>query len=124
MSSRDASYLPRMERLVQLFRCSAVNPAGLSGRERAADGLDVRRESERSLQPAIRPCRFSQGNVSGGGRDQRGAALPLAPQMPPRPTNRLRRSVQPRGDRRARLTYANDMEMTQARGHADRFHFN
>lgn len=39
-----------------------------------------------------------------------------------RRTNRLRLSVQPRSDRRARFTYANEMEMTQTRGHADRFH--
>lgn len=41
----------------------------------------------------------------------------------PRLTNRLPLSVQPRSDRRARFTYANGMEMTQTRGHADRFLF-
>lgn len=41
----------------------------------------------------------------------------------PRLTNRLLLCVQLRSDRRDRFTYANDMEMTQTRGHADRFHF-
>jgi len=81
MSSRDASYLPRMERLVQLFRCSAVNPAGLSGREQLTGwtcGVRVRtRFSLRSARVA------SPKATCLGGRDQRGAALPLAPQMPP-----------------------------------------
>lgn len=79
--------------------------------------------AEDTVQPANRcPCCFSQGNVSGR------AGLP-------RSVSPIRSSDAPdwqiifscRCSRGAigedRFTYANDMEMTQTRGHADRFHF-
>lgn len=47
-----------------LFLCSAVNPAGLSGREQLmcwTCGVWVKE----AVQPVIGPCCFSQGNVSG-----------------------------------------------------------
>ena len=104
--------------------CSvAVNPAGLSAGQRAADVLDVRRVSEwgdgtASDRPVLLLPR--QRVWEGGTSAHRLSHLLL---RRPRPTNRLLLCVQLRSDRQGRFTYANDMQMTQTRGHADRFHF-
>lgn len=105
----------------KLSRCSAVNPAGLSGREQlmcGTCGVCKCGDGTASDRPVLLlpRQRVWEGGISG---DRLSHLLPRRPRL----ANRLPLSVQPRSDRRARFTYANDMEMTQTRGHADRFHF-
>lgn len=114
------AYLPRMERLVVLFLCLAVNPVGLSAESswcagRAARERGGRTSSDRPVLLLPRQ-RVWEGGTSGSMRSHL-----LLERL--RLSNPLLRSVQPRSNRRGRFTYANDMEMTQTRGHADRFHF-
>lgn len=109
-----------MERLIVLFLCLAVNPVGLSAESSWCAGRAVRERggSTSSDRPVLLlpRQRVWEGGTSGSLRSHL-----LLVRLPP--TNRLLCTVQLRSNRRGRFTYANDMEMTQTRGHADRFRF-
>lgn len=88
---------------------------------RAADVRDVRRVSGESFQPALRPVLLlTKQRVWVGGTSRARLSDWLLGHRGR--TSHIPASLPPRGDWRVGFTYANKMEMTQTRGHADRFH--